>query len=188
MQNILVAGRLTLDQSQAILKAVQQLPAVRLTVYTTDVSVWPVAGNVIAGELTDTAGLTAAMLAQDLVLVQLDSSALVAQTQSITAAMATTQTMQLVVSMTDSVLSLAQTTVKWYQQRRQRQQLAAIRTVEHLLRRSQLNFTLIQGTTAADTTLYNQMLSQTWTTAVPARRSLAVTDYLTADLALPFSA
>lgn len=189
MQNILVAGRLTTAQTQALTATIQQQPTVRLTVYTpNDNEAWPTTVSVITGELTDSAGLTAAMLAQNLVLVQLESSASVAQTQSITAAMAASQTGQLVLSLPESVLSVAQEPVKWYQLRRQRKQLTEIRTVEQLLRQSRLNFTLIQGTTAADTTVYNQAMSQTWMTAVPSRRSLTLTDYLSTDLKLPFVA
>ncbi|MFC6295563.1 NAD(P)H-binding protein [Lactiplantibacillus daoliensis] len=189
MQNILVAGRLTPEQAQALTTAAAHYPAVRLTVYTSnDQLIWPAAVDVIIGELTDSAGLAAAMLAQDLVLVQLESRALVAQTQSITAAMTASPTAQLVLSMPQSVLTIAQQPVKWYQHRQQRQQLVAIRTVEQLLGQSQLNFTLIQGSTAADTTVYNQAMSQTWTTAVPARRPLALTDYLSPNFKLPFVA
>lgn len=189
MQNILVAGRLTLAQVQALTATVQQHPTIRLTVYTpTVVSAWPASVDLIAGDLTDAVGLTAAMLDQDLVLVQLESSALTKQTQSITAAMTASSTAPLVLSMPESVLTMAQKTVKWYQGHRQRKQLGEIRRVEQLLRQSQLNFTLIQGTTTADTTVYNRAMSQTWPTAVPIRRQLALTDYLSREFNLPFVA
>lgn len=189
MQNILVAGRLTLSQVQALTAAIQQHPTVRLTVYTPSViSAWPASVDLIVGDLTDTVGLTAAMLDKDMVLVQLESSALTRQTQSITAAMTANTTAPVVLSMPESVLTMAQKTIKWYQGYRQRKQLAEIRKVEQLLRQSQLNFTLIQSTTTADTTVYNRAMSQTWPTAVPIRRQLVLTDYLSRDFKLPFVA
>lgn len=190
MQNILVAGHLSVNQLKTVLAAIKQTPASRLTVYApaSERQLWPGTITFIAGELTDQAGLTAALLDQDLVLVQLDSKALIAQTQSLRIAMMTTKTTSLVVTMSDSVLSLTQTPVRWYRQHQQRAKLAAIRTVEQLLRTSQLDFTLIEGQTAADTMIYNRALSQSWITAVPARRELGLTDYLTIDLTAPFAA
>jgi len=183
MQNILVAGHLSVNQLKTVLAAVKQTPASRLTVYApaSERQLWPETITFIAGELTDQAGLTAALLDQDLVLAQLDSKALIAQTQSLRVAMTATKTMSLVVTMSDSVLSLTQAPVRWYRQRQQRTKLAAIRTVEQLLQTSELDFTLIEGQTAADTMIYNRALSQSWITAVPARRQLGLNDYLAID-------
>jgi len=182
MQNILVAGHLSVNQLKTVLAAIKQTPASRLTVYApaSERQLWPETITFIAGELTDQAGLTAALLDQDLVLAQLDSNALIAQTQSLRVAMTATKT-TLVVTMSDSVLSLTQAPVRWYHQRQQRTKLAAIRTVEQLLQTSELDFTLIEGQTAADTMIYNRALSQSWITAVPARRQLGLNDYLAID-------
>ncbi|MFC6180215.1 NAD(P)H-binding protein [Lactiplantibacillus daowaiensis] len=193
MQNILVAGVYTPQQVNSLLTTINQMLAVTLTVYTplTEIEAWPQDVAVIAGDLTDTAGLTAAAVDQDLVLVQLDSRALTDQTQSLTAALSASGQPKVVVASPDSVLSLTAQPVKWYQQHRQHQQhqqLGQVRALEQAWQQSGLDFTLIEGQTAMDTAIYTRSMATDWLTAVPTRRTLQLWDYLTVGLTWPLAA
>ncbi|MFC6163686.1 NAD(P)H-binding protein [Lactiplantibacillus dongliensis] len=190
MQNILIAGIIPQQRIQQLLQTIDQMLAVTLTVYAPAVhrSDWPADVTVLTGDLSDRGGLTAAAIDQDIILAQLDSKALVAQTQSLIAVLNAQPTTRLMLASPDSILSITQSQVKWYQQRRQRQQLAAIRMMERQLRHSQLDFTLIEGTTAATTAIYTRAMQHDWLTAMPTRRALSLLDYLTVDVSWPLVA
>lgn len=179
MQNILLAGDFTANQIETLLTTIKQMLAVTLTVYTKTPTTWPKEINVISGELTDLSGLTAAMVYQDLVLTQFDAGQLVSQTETVLAALPVSNQARLVVASPDSILSLTNRPVKWYQQHHQRQRLAQLRTSEQLLGASGVNFTMLQGQTAADMAIYTRAMQPEWLTAVPARRPLQLWDYLT---------
>ncbi|MFD1421619.1 NAD(P)H-binding protein [Lactiplantibacillus songbeiensis] len=190
MQNILIAGVIPQQRIQQLLQTIDQMLAVTLTVYTPAAyrSDWPADVTVLTGDLNDLGGLTAAVIDQDIILVQLDSKALVAQTQSLITVLNTQPSTRLMLASPDSILSLTQNQVKWYHQRRQRQQLAAIRVMEQQLRHSGLDFTLIEGTEAATTAIYTQAMQQDWLTAMPTRRALSLLDYLTVGVSWPLAA
>lgn len=180
MQNILIIGELAGVQIQALLRAVQQLPAVNLTVLTDSAhrADWPTTTNVIIADWNDPVSLTTAMVGQDVVFSQL---ATVTKTGPLTALLTAGRRGRigrLVLASDTSVLTLTQHPVHWYQQRRQRRLIHQLRSAEQQLRQSGLDFTWIQGRTANDTAIYSQALALDWTTAVPTRRSLLLADYL----------
>ncbi|WP_158682806.1 NAD(P)H-binding protein [Lactobacillus sp. CBA3606] len=181
MQSILAVGALDAQQAQAILTTVRHLSMAQLTVYApaTTRSNWPSTTHFIAGELTDVASLSQAMAGQPLVLAQLTPQQLVPQTRALITAMHARGIKQIVLTSPQSVLSLVQQPIKWYQTHQQRQQLRALHLVEQLLQQSQLDFTLVEGTQAMDTAIYTQQMSASWATAMPTRRSLPLKDYLT---------
>ena len=180
MQNLLVVGVLAPQTISNLTVAVDKLVGARLTVYAPadQQSAWPTEVTFISGDLTDVAGLTAAALDQDLVLVQLDAAKLVAETQAITTALRHRDGTQLVIASPDSLLSLTERTVRWYQHRSQRRQIAALKLVEAQLRQSGVTFALIEGQTARDTVIYTTAMTTTWASPVPTRRPLQLTDYL----------
>ncbi|AVK61053.1 hypothetical protein C5Z25_04455 [Lactobacillus sp. CBA3605] len=190
MQTILAVGALDADQAQAILTTVRQLPMAQLTVYAPETtrSNWPSATHFIAGELTDVASLSQAMVGQPLILAQLTPAQLVPQTQALITAMHAQSVEQIALTSPQSVLSLVQQPIKWYQTHQQRQQLRALHLVEQLLQQSRLDFTLVEGTQAMDTAIYTQQMSASWATAMPTRRSLPLMDYLTAGSTWPLTA
>jgi len=179
-KSILIAGIIPPTCIQRLLTVMTQNPDIDLTVYTPAAyqQAWPTTVTVLTGDLTEASALQAAALDQDVVFIQLDSKALIQQTQSLIAALNDQPQTPVLIASPDSILSLAQVTVKWYRYLRQRRQLAAVRQIETLLRHSALNFTLVEGTTASTTALYSRQLQTEWITALPIRRRLSWQDYL----------
>lgn len=181
MQQILIIGELREHQIKQLMETVTIDQHVTVYAPAAQRSAWPQTVTFLAGHVLDTASLTAVMLEQDLIFAQLPTKDWQASFCAIVAAGTASQISRLIISSSQSVLTLSQAPIRWYQVRHQRQQLTALKTAEAWLQHSQLDFVWIQGTTAADTTLYTRQSSRQWATAVPAREVIELASFVTSS-------